>query len=176
MHRLCHFTSECHLPLILRDGYLRTTDSNVSSSRQHACPDVVWLLDEPELGRHLHGLRNRGAPSVDKTAVRFTLELPRSKVLRWTEFAMRHPYSPAMSDHLIGSAAGKAAVAKWWVTELPVPRARRRAVSACRTGEWWDLGTTEMEQLANEAPDYERVPLGGACSYRVQPGRPDPRR
>ena len=160
MPKFYHFTSTFHLPLILKDGVLRTTESNVSYEIEDAGPRVVWFLDVPELGDAPHGLRGE-YQAVDKSEVRFTVELPKSKVLRWAEFSRRYQQAEQARAAMIEAGGGPAAARRWWVTEAPVPRSRWRAVAVRRDEGWVDLGDADLDDIAEAPIDYEQVYLGG---------------
>lgn len=81
-----HFTSEHHLPKIVDAGFLKTVESNLSIRRTDAGPRVLWLTDLPLPAAQEVGL---DGSSVDKTAVRFTLELPQDLVHPWTRWSRK---------------------------------------------------------------------------------------
>lgn len=112
-----HYTSTLHLPSILREGVLRTTESNVSWTRDHAAPDVVWLTtcDEASLGHGLSGV-------VDKSAVRITVELPDDWAKRWKKWAPAHGASPRDMEILAQTGGGWEAANTWFVCTRPIPK------------------------------------------------------
>jgi len=99
--------------MILEAHFLKTVESNVSISRTHAGPDVVWLTTN-ETADAGHGLA--GAP-VDKTAIRFTVDLPAREVHKWKEWAR----SQGSSNSLIQSLAAAGGAGSWRVTTKPIP-------------------------------------------------------
>lgn len=115
---LYHYTSAVHLPLIVRTGVLRTTESNVSLFKEHAAPDVVWLTTDP-VAEADHGLVGS---AVDKRAVRIRVRAP--EAVRWTEWVKQHPMVPeGWRQSFVARAGGPEVAATWWVSEKPIPRA-----------------------------------------------------
>jgi hypothetical protein len=57
--KLYHFTSPYHLPAILDADRLTVTESNISNTREHKGPDVVWLTDDPEPSHHTKRFSSR---------------------------------------------------------------------------------------------------------------------
>jgi hypothetical protein len=109
---LYHFTSAFHLPAILESGYLKTVESNVSFKREHAGPDVVWLTTSPtpEAGNGLQG------SAVDKSEIRFTVEVDKRSVHKWREWAKARGSSPdAMA--ILARAGGSNS---WRVVAAPI--------------------------------------------------------
>ena len=96
---LYHFTCEHHLPKIMTDGYLKTTESNLSITRPHAGPDVDWLGTMPEMrpggsyglsdGTKSIDVEGRNVLLADKTAIRFTVEVPARDAHKWDVWARR---------------------------------------------------------------------------------------
>ena len=113
---LYHYTSETHLPMILTAGFLKTTESNVSATKEHAGPDVVWLTtaDEPSAG---HGL---AGSSVDKSAIRFSVELPKLAVYDWKTWAKAQGSNPGF----IQSLARSGGAGTWRITTSAIPASR----------------------------------------------------
>src|SRR5437660_338378 len=120
---LYHYTARELLTPILDTGFLRVTESNLSDTRQHAGPDVVWLTDDPET-------RNAGwaaVPVVDregrilrfdptiKLAVRITVDVP--DAVSWREWARAHGIQNIWYRHL-AQAGGDPE--QWWVVERPI--------------------------------------------------------
>lgn len=119
---LHHYTSTIHLPFILRDGHLRTTESNVGSPweswppyGEHVGPDVVWLLDTPEPGATSHGLS--GGRS-DKTAVRLTVDT--DSAVPWEKWRPRREMHPSWREAFVAAGGGTDASAHWWVSEAAI--------------------------------------------------------
>lgn len=132
--RLYHFTSARHLPQILRDESLRPSESNVGSPSPDmppfgmgVGPDVVWLLDSPDLD-HNHGLF---ADKTGKDAVRFEVEVP---ALRWTDWAWTAQMHPTWRDIMIDSAGGTDAAQHWYVFPAEIPMSRWITVTDLRQG------------------------------------------
>ena len=123
-----HYTCLEHLPKILRDGFLKTTESNLSMKKPHAGPDVVWLSKKPDL----HVVRGSGLESptmnrlleevdlagTDKYEVRFTLSLPANETMKWHDWAKRRGCSEK-TMRILSESAGSGAHS-WLVIERPV--------------------------------------------------------
>ncbi len=118
---LYHFTSTVHLPLINAAGALTTTESNLSPTREHAGPDVVWLTSDPEPDAEGHAL---AGSCVDKTAVRITVDVPDAEVWGWLPWSRGHRIPKKWARHL---ERGRRP-ATWYVMERPIPRAEWVAV------------------------------------------------
>jgi hypothetical protein len=114
---LYHYTSRLHLPSILRDGVIETTESNVSWTRPHAAPDVVWLTtcDSPHLG---HGLIS----VADKAEVRIAVEVPKDWAKRWKKWAKANGSAQSDMDILAESGGGWEAADTWFVCTRPIPK------------------------------------------------------
>jgi hypothetical protein len=111
---LYHFTSTTHLADIVQDEYLATTESNVSRSRPHAGPDVVWLTSNPDPGAHIGW---GGGSIVNKRAVQFTVDVPKAEVHRWRNWGARRGIDPKWMRGLAAAGGSNS----WWVVERPVP-------------------------------------------------------
>jgi hypothetical protein len=125
MQTLYHFTSVYHLGRILKDGYLKTVESNISEDVEHAGPDVVWLTDERHLlGRGpdrvgwAEGAGEAAGERVDKTAVRFMVEVADAQ--RWKRFAHLHHADPTWLAALNQTANNTSS--HWYVVERPITR------------------------------------------------------
>lgn len=122
---LYHFTSAFHLPFIEAANEIRVTESNIGSPLAgfppvgaHRGPDVVWLLDDPDpaLG---HGLT--GA-SVDKTAVRITVDIP--DAVKWTTWRETKRMHPAWRRRFVRAGGGSLAADHWYIATAPIKRDR----------------------------------------------------
>lgn len=117
---LYHYTTELHLPKIFADEQLKTTESNLSMTTPHAGPDVVWLTgwNEPYGGKEL-GLTGGGA---DKTAIRFTVDVPRLEVELWDRWSKRLGIDKKWKRALLDAAGiPRGERAPWLVIERPIP-------------------------------------------------------
>jgi len=136
MKRLYHYTSIEHLPLIVASGKLLTTESKVSETREHAGPDVVWLTSDPECA-HGHGI-GKSADGIDKSRIRFTVDVPNREVQRWKAWALGHGMDRAWLKTFTESAAQSGqsdGAGTWWVAERPVLSTRWVSVVDRQTGE-----------------------------------------
>ena len=132
--RLWHFTSTLHLPMILRDGHLRTTESNLSPVKPHVGLPVVWFMDTPEL-THDHGL---GGSAVDKTAVRVEVDVRPAWVSEWLPWAEAQGINRWWLDALLSAAGGREAAERWHVTFRRIPRHMWVKIDNAHTGEvYW---------------------------------------
>ncbi len=90
--RLYHYTSLPSLDLIVADRQLRPGESDLSHRQRHAGPDVVWLTSMAEPDSHalrLSGLDLKPVRNpVDKTAIRFTIDLDDAE--DWSGWSTRH--------------------------------------------------------------------------------------
>jgi len=92
--QLFHFTSIAHLPDIIRSGRLALCESNISVKRRMAGPPVVWLTKNGDPSADAHGLQHDPAMQalhdywkIDKTRIRFTVEVPNAWVTRYHDWA-----------------------------------------------------------------------------------------
>lgn len=114
--QLYHFTSLSHVPLIERDGFLKTTESNISEHRQHAGPDVVWLTTNPDPDYH-RGTWEIGS-NVDKLQVRFTVLIATKSVFKWRPWAGSRGIDQSWAEVLARVGGWNS----WRVVERNVPR------------------------------------------------------
>lgn len=127
---LYHFTSRRHLPHILADGFLRTTESNVSIRGEHAGPDVVWLTDTPtaEAGHGLIG------SVVDKREVRIEV---RTRGMAWADFDREYPCD--WRETFVARGGGESAARHWYV----VPR-------RISSSEWVNVSVRQVDGTYRE--------------------------
>jgi hypothetical protein len=127
---LYHFTSASyHLPKILAAGYLKVVESNLSRTREHAGPDVVWLTSSPDPAASRWWVVP-GARSVDKAQIRITVDVPKRDVTKWRTWAARRGIDPRWARTL-AEAGGSGS---WYVIERPVPAAEWTEIINARTG------------------------------------------
>lgn len=148
-----HFTSPDHLPRILKSGFLKTVESNIGSpvptmppTGDHVGPDVVWLLDTPEV-EYDHGLTG----SIhDKTGVRFTV---RCKAERWTAWAPGRQAHPAWRAAMVRAGGGEPATRHWLVSERPIPAASWTKIEVRNTdGTWTIVHEKNLEEPVDRLP------------------------
>jgi len=133
--KLWHFTSTAHLPRILADGYLRPSDSMLHPVDQNFAPPCVWLLDSPDLGEASHGL-NTPFSTVDKQAVRFTVEVPDSRVVRWLGWAEAQDVDPLWLTSVIDGGGGREAAERWCCIFRRIPSDQWLSVDQRVDGYW----------------------------------------
>lgn len=145
--RLWHFTSVLHLPLIIEDGFLKPTETNLHPVIDHDGPDAVWFLDGPDLGGVLHGLTD-GLPGdimPDKTQVRFEVEVPAARVIRWLPWAEAQGIDSRWRDVLMDAAGGREGAERWCVVFRKVPAYMWQKVEVKMDGAWTTLAESTME-------------------------------
>jgi hypothetical protein len=118
MRRLYHYTSIGRWRLIETAGHLRRTDSNMSRTKPHAGPDVVWLTTDPDCA-HDHGLA-KTLDGTDKTRIRVTVELVNRDVHKWREWAIRR----GIADNWLRALVASGGSSTWRVIEKPIPSTR----------------------------------------------------
>lgn len=112
--RLYHFTCEQHLPCIKLAGQLTTTESNLSQYKEHAGPDVVWLTSDPDPDPRDIAVETSAA---DKTAVRFTVEIPDDEAHPWIPWSRKRGIKPKWRRAMERGRRPEA----WYVVERPIP-------------------------------------------------------
>jgi hypothetical protein len=137
--KLYHYTSQHHLPYILRDGHLKVTESNIGSplptmepSGMRVGPDVVWFSTHGAPDANDLGLVST---SVDKTKVRFTVNVKDAEP--WCSFADRHEINPEWRDIIEEGRAPKS----WYVVERNVLRSEWLYVQV-KIGNRWSLAVS----------------------------------
>ena len=118
--KLWHYTSKTHLPWIEESGFLKTTESNLHSEIENYGPQVVWLLDTPDL-EGSHGLY--GGP-VDKTAVRIEVDVPDHWTRYWLEWSKGQGISQYWQDIMVAAGGGQECAAHWVVTFRTIKKDR----------------------------------------------------
>lgn len=130
-----HFTSKAHLPYIVWDGVILPSESNVGSpvptlepSGVGVGPDVVWLLDVPDVEFN-HGLY---AEKTGKNEVRFEVDVP---AIRWLDWAPASQMNPAWRELFVRSAGGEEAASHWYVFPAKIAKEHWLGVYDTATGE-----------------------------------------
>lgn len=149
---LYHFTCLTHLESILRDGHLRTTDANLSQTRERVGPPVVWLTvndmvtdSAPMLGGlirlHPSGVLRPVEPwampyESQKTRVRFTVELDADDpdLGWWPKWARAQGIKEGWYQGLAQMAA-PARPRDWYVVTRPVSLSEVRVTEVRLRGE-----------------------------------------
>lgn len=112
-----HYTSLERLPTIVAAGVITPTESNVDMLKEHAGPDVVWLLNGP-IDDRSHGLTG----SIhDKRAAFIEVDVP---ALRWFDWEWTHRMRPEWRDALIRQGGGPDAAARWYIWPAAIHRRR----------------------------------------------------
>lgn len=123
---LYHLTCEWHLETILRDGFLKVTESNILPTG--AGPRVCWLTVNPEPRQEWQRL-NRGMGATDKSVVRFTVEVKTAH--HWPRWARRQGIR-GWWYHALAESGGNPE--EWYVTDRPVYRRDWRRIENTQTG------------------------------------------
>ena len=141
---LYHFTGAVHIGSIRTDGFLRTTESNLS--RTQSRPDhVVWLTSSAEWseqGGLRGGRRISGRSTADKREFRITVELPIADTHHWVGWAKRHRIARDWLATLMNTAGSNPH--GFWVVERAVPKSEWRAVDRWNGTAWepYDLDSS----------------------------------
>jgi hypothetical protein len=148
---LYHFTSMLHLVPIMDDGYLKTTETNLDPRIEHHGPDAVWFIDTPELGEYDHGLNAAlpGEVRPDKTAVRFTIEVPDNWVVQWLPWAEAQGINPHWLEVLVRDSGGREGASHWMCVFRKVPMDRWLNIETRQPdGSWKELGPDTLKHMA----------------------------
>lgn len=123
---LYHYTALEHLQSIRTSGFIKATES-------HARRPVVWLTERDYVGGpppHLVGRSSdsdgRPGPPVDKSAVRFTVNVPSSDAFRYDWWAKRRGVTDRWIQ-LLERAGGEPASA-WWIVPRDIPHSEWIAI------------------------------------------------
>lgn len=107
-----------HLPQIVARGRLMLTESNISLKRAHAGPPVVWFTTH-ETAEAGHGLKFDPTfenlhdwAQIDKTRIRITVDLPKSRVTKFVHWAK----SQGASAETLAELATLGGLYSWWVS------------------------------------------------------------
>jgi hypothetical protein len=114
---LRHWTYAQRVPKILREGIIHPTESNVSFTKAHAGPDVVWLLPpdvDPGAGEE-HGL------SLGKRTGWIDVDVP---AIRWRDWEWTARMKPSWVESLVSAAGGDEFADQWYVWPAPIRAAR----------------------------------------------------
>lgn len=119
---LYHFTADDidHWDSIEYEGALRVTESNISMTKEHKGPDVVWLTansDSQDQGAMLRGSDGRTFGS--KTGIRITVDVPDGEVHYWPKWARQQGIKERWYRAL--AATPGANPRDWYVVMRPIP-------------------------------------------------------
>lgn len=111
MRQFYHYTSKYHLPIILHDGYLKLTESNLRMDLEMYKP-VVWLTNSEVLSAYSLGLNGS---MVDKQEIKITLsDSPNYK--NWTIWSHDNRIKKSVANRLTSGRNPN----NWYVCEQPV--------------------------------------------------------
>jgi hypothetical protein len=118
---LYHFTSVANLPAIVQSGKLLMSESHISPKRRMAGPAVVWLTksDDPAKCGVVHDKALQQLHDfdlVDKTRIRFTVELPPVMVTKYLDWARARGIDRRWLAHVMASGAARG----WYVSTRPI--------------------------------------------------------
>ncbi len=118
---LFHYTSISALPNIVRTGRLMLSESELSPKRRMAGRPVVWLTksDDPKSSGIMHDptLQNlRDFDLIDKTRIRFKVELPNKLVTRYRDWAKGQGIDRNWLAHQMTFPGANS----WFVTTRPI--------------------------------------------------------
>ena len=127
---LFHYTAKEHWHSIKTLGEVIRSESNVGSpvdhwapAGEHVGPDVVWLLDLPELETESHGLVGG---KLDKRAVRLEVDVPG---IRWVDWMWAHRMHPLWKSVFIDAGGGDEAAEHWYVWPHKIRRTAWRSAT-----------------------------------------------
>jgi hypothetical protein len=123
---LYHFTSAYHLSLITAAGHLKVVESNISRTREHAGPDVVWLTSNPEPTAQPW----IAGATLDKSEIRITVDVPKREARKWRTWAASRGIDSTWAKALALPGCGS-----WYVVARPVPSTEWVEIANARTGE-----------------------------------------
>lgn len=153
MIELYHYTSRFHLPYILSDGVLRTTESNVSIEQEHVGPDVVWATSEPTPAR----LGGHGLGSI-KGGVRIGFR--HGGAVRWRDWEWYGRMRPWWREAMISAGGGDAAADTWWIVAAPIPSGLWTGVAIDPTYRFDNDTMTMLDyKSVRESPDGKEALL-----------------
>jgi len=121
-----HYTSTYHLPMILEDGFLKPTESNLRADIENV-KNVVWLTDlyEPTP----YGLGLVGS-IVDKSEIRITIT--RSKKYKfWKVWSRQNKINKEWAKILEKDRNPN----NWYISEKPIPIDDFIMIENVKTGE-----------------------------------------
>jgi len=127
-----HYTSEPHLEQIQEEGVIKANESNVSATKEHAGPDVVWLFKEPLKGPTPRMLITNvnlkfATLALDKSKVQIQVNLPDHEVKRADKFFKKLGADPQWIKQL--ESVGQSKNKKWYVITRDIPQKEWESVT-----------------------------------------------
>lgn len=119
-----HYTSKYHLDSIISDGAIYPTESNISHTKPHAGPDVVWLLDIADPSGD-HGLYSE-LSLYDKREVCIEVAVP---AIRWLNWQPALSMSQWWRDGLIEAGGGPESASHWYVWPASIGKRHWRSIT-----------------------------------------------
>jgi hypothetical protein len=115
--RLYHYTAPTttHLGSILAEGQIKTTESNLSFTKPHAGPDVVWLTDSEDPAEQEW---TTDVSPAKRLAV-LGVELDHERATPWPAWARENGIEDGVFE---GLAATGGDPDSWWVTTTPIQK------------------------------------------------------
>ena len=123
-----HYTSAHHIQQIIHDGFIKTTESNVSPHEYGVGPDVVWLFKKPITSVSVpnmlrsvgHYAANQSQVPVDKSKIYIKVNLEPTEVQRADKFFKKHNAESWWIKRLEDMGGGTKSK-DWYVIERDVP-------------------------------------------------------
>lgn len=152
MREFYHYTSRYHLPVILYDGYLKLTESNLRLEEEMYKP-VVWLTSAEVLSAYALGL-NGGI--ANKTEIKITLR-ESNNYKNWTIWSHDNRIKKSWANRL---ASGRNPN-NWYICEQPIQLTKETVlkIENVITGEV--LLDTENDKLICECEVLELPTTSG---------------
>lgn len=141
---LYHLTCEWHLETILRDGFLKVTESNIGPDGSG--PRVCWLTTCPEPVQRwqVPARMLQIVDAWDKSRIRFTVDVKSAHP--WSRWSRRQGIPRWWYNALTDSGGNPD---EWYVTDRPVYRRDWRRVENTQTGACLWVPSTTPEEVAS---------------------------
>jgi len=120
-----HYTSEPHLEKIQEEELIRVGESNISSTEEHAGPDVIWLFKEPLRGPTPNMLicpvdLKFATLFLDKSKIQMQVNVPEHEVQRADKFFKKLGVDSQWIQQL--EYVGQSKKKKWYVIQRDIPK------------------------------------------------------